>query len=74
MQHKLRLLGYPTVQVDHLSIGAEPPTIELSDDVDNLRKVLQQLVDELLHTRMAALLALVQWNVLMHQHSAGQAQ
>lgn len=46
VQHNLRLLGYPTVLVDHLSTGAEPPTIELSDDVDNLHKVLQQLVDE----------------------------
>lgn len=46
VQHKLGLLGYPTVLVDHLSTGAEPPTIELSDDVDNLHKVLQKLVDE----------------------------
>ncbi|KFZ25201.1 hypothetical protein V502_00333 [Pseudogymnoascus sp. VKM F-4520 (FW-2644)] len=46
VQHKLRLIGYPTVLVDHLSTGAEPPTIELSDDVDNLHNVLQQLVDE----------------------------
>ncbi|KAH7157986.1 Alpha/beta hydrolase fold-1 [Dactylonectria estremocensis] len=46
VQQKLGHLGYPTVLVDHLSTGAEPPTIELTDDVNNLRQVLQRLVDE----------------------------
>ena len=46
VQHELQLLGYPTVLVDHLSTGAEPPTTELSDDVGNLHQTLQRLCDE----------------------------
>jgi pimeloyl-ACP methyl ester carboxylesterase len=46
VQHKLQLLGYPTIIVDHLSTGAEPPTTELSDDVKNLHQILQRLCDE----------------------------
>lgn len=46
VQQKLQHLGYPTILIDHVSIGAEPPTTELSDDVNSLRQVLQGLTEE----------------------------
>lgn len=42
----LDVLGFPSVCPAHPSIGAEPPTKTLSDDVASLREVLVKLADE----------------------------
>ncbi|KAL4894837.1 Alpha/beta hydrolase fold-1 [Aspergillus ambiguus] len=38
--------GYPTESVNHPSIGAEPPTKTLADDVASVRAVLSRLIDD----------------------------
>ncbi|KAJ5998890.1 hypothetical protein N7451_006700 [Penicillium sp. IBT 35674x] len=43
---RLDALGFPSVCPAHPSIGAEPPTKTLSDDVASLRDVLAKLADE----------------------------
>ncbi|KAF9886777.1 hypothetical protein FE257_011154 [Aspergillus nanangensis] len=46
LQLHLDALNYPNETVDHPSIGAEPPTKSLDDDVHNLRRALSRLIDE----------------------------
>ncbi|KAH8589760.1 Alpha/beta hydrolase fold-1 [Bisporella sp. PMI_857] len=46
VREQLKALGYPTEAVAHPSIGAEPPTKNLSDDTANLRATLETLADE----------------------------
>ena len=43
---RLDTLGYPSECPAHPSIGAEPPSLTLEDDVASLRRVLTTLADE----------------------------
>lgn len=38
--------GFPTESVSHPSIGAEPPTKTVDDDVDHLRQTLSKLINK----------------------------
>ncbi|GES58165.1 related to signal peptide protein [Aspergillus terreus] len=46
LEPALHAAGYPTESVSHPTIGAEPPTKTLSDDVTSLRRTLARLIDE----------------------------
>ncbi|KAL5355627.1 Alpha/beta hydrolase fold-1 [Aspergillus floccosus] len=46
LEPALQAAGYPTESVSHPSIGAEPPTKTLSDDVTSLRRTLSRLIDD----------------------------
>lgn len=46
MRGHLDTLGYPSECPAHPSIGAEPPSLTLEDDVASLRRVLTTLADE----------------------------
>lgn len=46
LRGRLDTLGYPSECPAHPSIGAEPPSLTLEDDVASLRRVLTTLADE----------------------------
>lgn len=46
VRDRLNTLGYPSECPAHPSIGAEPPSLTLEDDVASLRRVLMTLADE----------------------------
>ncbi|CAI7625443.1 unnamed protein product [Penicillium glandicola] len=46
LRDRLNTLGYPSKCPAHPSIGAEPPSLTLEDDVASMRRVLTTLADE----------------------------
>ncbi|KAJ5470098.1 hypothetical protein N7530_007455 [Penicillium desertorum] len=46
VRDRLNTLGYPSECPAHPSIGAEPPSLTLEDDVASMRRVLRTLADE----------------------------
>jgi len=46
VRNRLNALGYPSECPAHPSVGAEPPSVTLEDDVVSLRKVLTTLAND----------------------------